>query len=140
MATTYTADAAQSYAPVPGHGLGGSLKVVTETYEVSTALVINDVIEMVRVPKGAEVVDIILVTDDLDTGTALTLDVGTGDDVDYFIAASTVGRAGGVARASEATAHPLTLSAEDTIDVHVSAAPTGGGTGTVSLTVLFKLP
>ena len=72
---------------------------------------------------------------------AHALDVGTGDDVQHFIAASTVAQAGGVARASAATAQPLTLTQDDTVDVNVRAAPaTGAVTGTVTLHVFFLPP
>lgn len=138
MASTFTATKAAANYPVY-QPKAGELGCVTSTYEVTTALVVNDVIEMVRLPKGATVVDIILVTDDLDSdGTpAITLDVGYGGNDDYFLAASTIGQAGGIVRASAATAFPLTLTEEDTIDVHVDTAPDAGGVGTISLTVLY---
>ncbi|MNR50356.1 hypothetical protein D3C85_1698620 [compost metagenome] len=79
-----------------------------------------------------------VVVSDLDTATGITLDVGYGTDPDYFIAASTVGQTGGVARASAVTALPLTLTTNDTIDVLVKAAPTTGTTAfTVTITVFF---
>lgn len=138
MASTFTATKAAATYPVY-QPKAGELGCVTSTYEVSTALIINDVIEMVRLPKGATVVDCILVVDDLDSdgSPAITLDVGYGDNDDYFIAANTVGQAGGLVRASAATAFPLTLTAEDTIDVHVDTAPAAGGTGTITLTVMY---
>ncbi len=132
-ASTFTSTQGGSYNLYqPRGGEGAS---VTETYEVTTALVINDVIQMVKVPKNCTVTDVKLIVDDLDTGTTITLSVGNGDDPDYFISASTVGQAGGVARADAATGFPLALTANDTIDVLVAAAPTGGGTGTVTLVV-----
>ena len=138
MASTFTATKAAATYPVY-QPKAGELGCVTSTYEVGTALIVNDIIEMVRVPKNATVVDVILVTDDLDSdGTpAITLDVGYGGNYDYFIAASTVGQAGGVARMAAATAFPLTLTEEDTIDVHVDTAPDAGGTGTITLTVMY---
>lgn len=93
-------------------------------------------IEMVRVPPNCTVTDVILTTDDLDSGTTLTLDVGYGTNDDYFIAASTVGQAGGIVRASASTALPLAFTASDTIDVKVKALGTTT-VGTIWLTVMY---
>ena len=110
--------------------------VAVGTYELTAALVVDDVIEMVRVPAGCTVTDVTLITDDLDTGTALTLDVGYGGNDDYFIAASTVGQAGGLVRASAATAFPLAFTSEDTIDVHVDTAPGSIGAGPIAVNLV----
>ncbi len=126
----------------PGVGDGKSLKCVTASYSLTAALALNDVLQSPQIQAGSTVVDVMVVVSDLDTGgsPAITLDVGYGDDPDYFIAASTVGQAGGVARASAITAQPLTLAKNDTIDVLVKAAPaTGATTGTITLSV-FLLP
>ena len=140
MATTYTATAAGANVPTHGHGIVGNLKVVTEVHEISAAIVINDVFQMVSVPAGAVVVDVMLVTDDIDTNVTplATMDVGYGGDVNYFIAASTIGRTGGVARADASTAFPLKFSSRDTIDIHFAAAPaTSATSGTFSLSVFY---
>lgn len=128
---------------VPGIGDGHGVKAVVGIFTLTAALALNDLILSPIVPKGATVFDVIVAVTDLDTGgsPSITLDVGYGADPDYFIAASTVGQAGGVARASAATAKPLVLDANDTIDVLVKAAPaTGATSGTVSITVLFLPP
>lgn len=125
---------------VPGIGDGHGIKAVSGVYSLAAALALNDVIQSPIIGAGSTVLDVIVVVTDLDTnGTpTITLDVGYGDDPDYFIAASTVGQAGGVARASAVTAKPLLLTANDTIDVLVKAGPaTGATTGTVSITVIF---
>ena len=72
--------------------------------------------------------------DDLDTGTALVLDVGDGADTDRIIDGSTSGQAGGVDKEDAAFA-PHTYTADDTIDILVQVAPGGGGTGTIELWV-----
>lgn len=99
----------------------------------STAL---GTIEMIKVPRNCVVTDVILATDDLDSGTTLTLDVGYGVNDDYFIAASTIGQAGGIARASAVTGLPLAFTAPDTIDVKVKALGTTAA-GTIWLTVFY---
>jgi hypothetical protein len=132
-ASTFTAEQAGSFNLFQPRG--GEAASIVSTFEVGTALVINDVLQMVKVPRDCTVTDVILVVDDLDTGTTITLGVGYGGNPDYFIVASTVGQDGGLARADAVTAFPLELSANDTIDVLVVAAPTGGGVGTVTLVV-----
>ncbi|WP_439684859.1 hypothetical protein MNJPNG_04960 [Cupriavidus oxalaticus] len=143
MATTFNSTNTGAANAVPGIGDGHGLKAVVGVYTLAAALVINDVIQSPTVPKGATVLDVMVVTTDLDTNGAptITLDVGYGTDPDYFVAASTIGQTGGVVRASAATAKPLTLTENDTIDVLVKAAPaTGATSGTISIVVTFLPP
>lgn len=128
------------------------LVAVTATYTLAAALVINDVIEMIELPPGCVPVDVILDAEDLDSGTTLTLDVGImeGDVGDTtvvnrttgaeFIAASTVGQAGGVARAAVAGFTRIAPSdARRSIGVKAKAAAAGAGAGDeISLTVLYR--
>lgn len=140
MATLLMKNAQGRSDQMTGVGDAKSLKCATVSYSLAAALALNDVLQGPMLQAGSTVVDVSLVTTDLDSnGTpTITLDVGYGGDPDYFIAASTVGQAGGIARASAATAQPLTLESNDTIDVTVHAAPaTGATTGTVTLSVFF---
>lgn len=143
MATIAMSPLAGRSAAKSGVGDAKSLKCATTQVVLTAALALNDVLQGPALQKGSTIVDVMLVTSDLDTNGAptITLDVGTGDDVQHFIAASTVGQAGGVARASAVTAQPLTLTQDDTVDVNVRAAPaTGATTGTVTLHVFFLPP
>ena len=116
----------QSFKPFPS----GAVGVRYAKFEASTALALNDVIQIVDVFSGETVHDVIIKTDDLDTGTALVLDVGDGSDPDYYIDGSTVGQAGG-SDEKDANVAPKEYSADDTIDILVQVAPGGGGTGTI---------
>ena len=116
----------QSFKPFPS----GAIGVRYASFEASTALALNDVIQIVDVFSGETVHDVIIKTDDLDTGTALVLDVGDGSDTDYYIDGSTVGQAGGTDE-KDANVAPKEYSADDTIDILVQVAPGGGGTGTI---------
>lgn len=116
--------------------------VVQGSYELSAALVINDVIQMVKIPKNAVVDEVILGTDDLDTGgsPAIVLEVGDSGDTDRYIAASTVAQAGGVVRLGTVDGMGYTYTAETTIDIKVPTAPaTGTTTGTLKLTVIYHM-
>lgn len=115
-------------------------------YEAAVALVIDDIIQMVKVPLGATILDIILSVDDMDGGSALVLDVGDGNDDDRYILGTTIGQGGGTVRlgqgitgAAAANALNYTYTAEDTIDVHVDTAPASVGTGTIALAVIYTM-
>jgi len=82
---------------------------INGTFIVPAGVAANDVIEMVALPAGYVPLDVTLDTEDLDTATASSLNVGilSGDYgvVDNtrvcgaeFIAASTIGQTGGIAR------------------------------------------
>jgi len=116
----------QSFKPFPS----GAVGVRYAKFEATTALALNDVIQIADVFSGETVHDIVIKTDDLDTGTALVLDVGDGSDADYYIDGSTVGQAGGTDE-KDANVAPKEYSADDTIDILVQVAPGGGGTGTI---------
>lgn len=143
MATTYSSS--KVAATVQARS-GIDITAVYMTYEASVALVIDDIIQMVKVPLGATVLELILSVDDLDTGSTLVLDVGDGSDDDRYILGSTIGQGGGTVRlgsgitgATAANALNYAYTAEDTIDVHVDTAPAGGGTGTVALAVIYTM-
>lgn len=125
---------------IPARDALDGVQSVTGKYSLTAALVLNDVIQMVKIPAGHQVVDVILSADDLDTnGTPLiSLTVGDGDDTARFIAASTIGRTGGVARLDQKAGLQKVYTAEDTVDVKVSAAPaTGAVTGDITCTVKY---
>jgi hypothetical protein len=141
MATTFNATKSfgAPYA-VAGVGDGQQAKVMVCEYTWSAALVINDIFQSPMLPKGAVVYDVMVCTSDMDTATSVTLDVGYGTDPDYFVAASTIGQTGGVVRASAATAKPLTLTVNDTIDVLVKAAPgTSTTSGSISMAIFYVM-
>ena len=141
---TFTADEAAATAPAKGEGMSGNCKVVVAEYEITAALALNDVVQMVKVPAGAIVSNVVLATDDLDTnGTpAIVLDVGDGGDTDRYIDGSTVGQAGGITDSSNLAIDGIgyTYSVEDTIDGLVQVAPaTGATSGTIKLIVSYTI-
>ena len=137
MATLQTSKVAST---VQARG-GTDITAVYATYELGAALALNDVIEMVKVPAGATILDIILHTTDLDTGGSptITLDVGDGADPDRFMDGLIIGRTGGRAIVDQAgLLHKYT--AEDTIDVLVQAGPaTGATSGSIKMVVYYTM-
>lgn len=139
MASTYVATNAGTGVQ-PHAGIG--VHTAYSSYELTAALVVDDVIQMLKVPIGAIILDVVLSTDDLDTSGSptLVLDVGDGDNDDRLISASTVGQAGGVAYMDEIDALLYQYTADDTIDVSVKTAPaTGASSGTINLAVTYTM-
>lgn len=143
MATTYSSS---KVAATVQARAGIDITAAYMTYEAAVALVIDDIIQMVKVPLGATVLELILSVDDLDGGSALVLDVGDGADDDRYILGTTIGQGGGTVRlgsgvtgAAAAGALNYAYTAEDTIDVHVDTAPASVGTGTVALAVIYTM-
>lgn len=133
---TLTMPRAHGANVMAGVGDGQSLKAAACTYTLAAALAGDDVLVGPTIQKGATVLDVILHTTDLDTGTpAIMLDVGIPGDADKFIDGSNVGQAGGTARGVFA---PYTMEADQPVQVTVATGPDAGATtGTVSLTVIF---
>lgn len=139
---TFNTDLAVSNSGFTGPG-GGVVFVREAVYTLTAALALNDVIQMIPVAAGERVVDLQLISEDLDTnGTpAIVLDVGDGDDTDRYIDGSTIGQTGGMARLGQGVATDAAAiavnrlyAAADTIDVLVQVAPaTGATTGTIRL-------
>ena len=119
-----------SFKPFPD----GNLGVRYAKFTATTAIAVNDVIQMVDVFAGETVHNVKIKTTDLDTGTALVLDVGDGSDTDYYIDGSTIGQAGG-SDELDANVAPKTYTADDTIDVLAQVGPGGGGTGDIEIWV-----
>lgn len=124
--------------PIPYAHRAGQIVAVYSVFEAATALALNDTIEMCIKPIGLRVIDCVLVTDDLDTGTALVLDVGfKGGDTAAFIDGSTIGQAGGMERMTNAAglilADSVAVDAEQTVQILAQVGPTGGGLGTIKL-------
>lgn len=154
-AETLTTNRAADSFPVAGIGEAGTLKVATGTYELAANVETGDIFEMCKVPKNAVVVMGWVYGDDLDTGTeALDMDVGwaangvdavdtdgfgnlgtwTGDaTTDIKPEVSIYYPFGGVLR----TAGPKKFGAETTIQIYANTAANAGGTGTLTVVVLY---
>ncbi|MDQ0135666.1 hypothetical protein J2T08_003587 [Neorhizobium galegae] len=85
----------------------------------TAAPALNDILELAPIPVGCRVMDLILDTDDMDSGTVLTCDVGVMSGLfgvndnartvgAEFFSASTLLQAGGVARPTLKTAFRVT--------------------------------
>lgn len=134
---TFQSDKAQTTVTRREPSSAGVTAVVADL--VVTAAATNDVFEMVKIPRGAVIYDVILTAANIDTGTALVMTVGDGGDTDRFITLSTVGQAGGIARMNNQAGAGYSFTADDTIDITVTTGATGieAGSPVVTLIVLY---
>lgn len=136
MATTFTTPALNT--PATSASWGGQAVTAYAELALTVAPVINDVYQMIKVPKGARVISVTLGSDDIDTGTAVTLDLGDGGDVNRYISASTIGQTGAApATAILKTGYAYVYTEDDTIDILASAAPTTFAAGTIRCSVTY---
>ena len=145
MASTF--QSAKAKAGIPARaGLG--ICSVSGSYTFLAALVDEDIIEMVKIPAGATILDWILdiPATGLDTGTAIVWCLGDGTTEARFFTGAVQGRssAGAIVRPGDtgkvvgSTQYQYT--AEDTIDFKVKTAPTTGvAEGTMKLTVFYTM-
>lgn len=108
-----------------------------------TALVINDVIQMINVPAGARVLEVKLNTERLDTGTSGGVCVGDGTLTNRLLTVNTTAcRTGGLfsMNVGGTTGAFFQYTVNDTIDILCVTAPeTGVTTATVSLVATLAI-
>jgi len=151
MSTVYGVERTLAITPTGANQLApgllnGRVRVAKCTYEAS-ALASGSIVEMVELPVGAKVFEIILHTDNLQNNT--TIAVGDYEDADRYLDAvdcgaaettqmmgTTTGNIGGRWYEIDQTYTGKTVAAgTDTIITLTTAA--GEATGTIVLTVLY---
>lgn len=139
MATAYKSNKITNQVPARA-GIPG-LNAVSEVFTFPAAPVVNDTVEMVLLPKGAVICEMVLDATDLDTGSpAILLQVGDGTTADKYLAANAVAQAGGVVRCLDKPGIiGVPLAADTKIVVKVSTGPATGAVGNIGLTVLYNL-
>jgi len=120
-----TTTVAYSYEPPGGYSLPPA-GVVVRSFQMRTvtaAIVINEVLGEVTLPKGAKVVNTGYQASDLDAdgAPAFTADIGDADNDDRFVAASTVGQAAGATTPANLVAGSMGYKYEATTAVQLTA-------------------
>jgi len=118
---------------MPGVGDGQSAKVTSSNYTFAAAPATGDIIQSALIQAGSVITDVKVVLSGF--GANSTFEVGYGDDTDYWIVSGS-GVTGGVFRDSAATARPLVLVTNDTVDVKINAAGATAA-GTVDIIVTY---
>lgn len=158
--TIYVLPAAEQSGPIPVAYPDCAGDVVVNRYEIDlgsaplkgVTLAADDVLDIGIIPATAQVVDVVIDSDDLDTdgSPALAFDVGvltgtpgtTGTRTcgNEFFAASTVAQAGGVARMTKKEGFRVARANTDTsVGVKITtAADVQTSTGKIGVSVFIK--
>lgn len=130
MATLQALKVSSTTEQMPGIGDGQSAKMAASQIVTTAAPASGDVIQGPLLQAGSVVLDVTVVHSGF--GASGAFEVGYGVDTDYFaVAAAAV--TGGVVRTSAATAQPLVLATNDTIDVRMTGT---GATAAVTITII----
>jgi len=106
---------------------------------VTTAFAATDTITGPKIPAGAYLWDLILDVTDIDSGSTSVLDVGISGTAQKFIAASTVGRAGGIARMSAAGTLGYSPTSDTAVIVTCNATANTAVAGTVTIGIAYTV-
>lgn len=149
MSTKYGTSCAAGSGIQPRAGLAICSVTGLQTNDANTDLNTADVLQMVKIPKGATILDVIVSVNaaGLDTGATVAYSVGdtdATDDTDRYItaAAGIIGRssAGGVVRMNNPAGAGYKFEADGTIDlVFTAGAGTNVATGVITLTAIYTM-
>lgn len=134
---TRTTDATASTAPAKGLRVGLNEVYGTYSYGAGLSASAGDVIQMVKVPKGARVTYVALSGGSGDMLASL----GDGVSTARYLASTTMGSALSVIRTMTLHAQnvPYVYSTDDTIDVTIGTISVGTITGGFHLTCIFSM-
>lgn len=123
-------------------------------YDLAAALVLNDVLDLGFLPAGHVPVDVMMLSDDVDTGATPLIILSCGilnaaktaissaaaDGGAAWIVSSTVGQAGGLVRPTTvAIGRVATSESPRSVGIHITAAPaTGTATGKIGLILSYR--
>jgi hypothetical protein len=135
MATFLSNQLTPPVTPTPGVGLGGrTLHWARAEITTTAALTTADSLELFDVPARARLMaGGFIKTADLDTGTTLTLNIGTAATPTLLASASNVGQAGGVALFTLATGIDVLLTTRTRFRIVPQANATGWTNGLISV-------
>lgn len=126
---------------------GPEVVAVRGEFDCTTLIpALNDVIELVPLPPETVLVDAVLDCDDLDSATAMVMDVGVLNTIKdgmaaggTLISASNIGQTGGVVRATAKESFRVAASSvERSVGVKVTTAAGTKVAGKIGLTVFYK--
>ena len=113
--------------------------VITEIYSaaVTTSLALNDTVTGPKIPANCTLLNVILDSDDLDSGTSIKWDVGISGTAAKFISASTVSQAGGIATANVAGTVGYTPTSDTAVIAKVNTAAGTAVAGTIRIAIVY---
>lgn len=141
MAKAFPTNSTGARRPAKTSVSSNQLCFVGETIAVTAAQAgaINTLLGSCYLPKGAEIVGIVLDSDDLDSGgsPAITLSIGDAGSAARLLAANTVAQAGGVVVTPSKGAIGYQYTAETLVQVKVVAAAATGQAGTLKYGISY---
>jgi len=150
--TYYSPDCRSGNNVVPRARLGmcsvsGAFNIETVGEGGGVAFVDEDVVQMVKIPAGATILDFVVDVPPLESSTALRWSLGDGDSESRFVLNSSVGisSAGGIVRPGSTGgvvgSTQYAYAADDTIDFKIKTVASGTPvtTGIIKLTVFYTM-
>lgn len=129
-----TITATKAQVGVQPKGLRVGLVAVTTTYSLAASLSVGDVIQMIKVPKGATPVYVAVSSG---SGAAV---VGVGDGISASRYINILSDSVGTTLTPINQVYvPYTYSTDDTIDITVSLVSTGVATGGFNMIAIFSM-
>lgn len=136
MTTTYAATNAAG--PVAAHGQAGAMQVEYAIVNITTAPVINDILQFFTLPPNARIHSAVLKASDMDSSTGILIDIGDAGSATRYFSSSTVGQAGTVDSTMAAGGRFYKTTAKTAIVGLIHTAPSGtGATGTCELAISY---
>lgn len=124
---------------------GSLLHCVSERVGIATGdLTLNNVIPLVKLPRGAVVTDVVLRVSDMDSGSAGVVSVGVPGDTERYIRrvscqAAGVFRSGNDATAAGTMITATALAADTVVGLLVQTAPGTAVAGTADIFVTYVM-
>ncbi|SRR6266404_1564379 len=134
---TLTATAAQSTVPAK-YRVNGTITRVVD-YTVNPALSAGDVIQMMRVPNGACIVDVKFASDLFGGGNATITGVGDGNSANRYIGSASTSNSIATVISMSSSGLGYSYSAEDTIDITIGTVTSASAVGTLRLAVAYTM-
>lgn len=137
---TLTASAAQANVPAK-YSINCDITRIVDYSIGATAnpnLSTGDVIQMMKVPNGACILDVWVITDQL-TGGNYTITVGDGNSANRYFASLSTGSTSSINKMSATAGFGYSYSAEDTIDITLGTVTTATAAGILRLCVTYTM-
>lgn len=134
MATKYSDKAQDGIQP---KGLSVGLTSTTAVYSLASSLSVGDVIQMIKVPKGAELIS--MTVGFVDAGANIgTVNVGDGVDADRY--GTALAYSSTMAQLPiDTSLAPYVYSVDDTIDITVLSVSAASVEGSLVMRAIFSM-
>lgn len=121
--------------------VGPFVIVDSVTTSITANVTANDIIESIKVPRGARILEVIAAATDMDTGGSPTMSfqVGDGGSASRFIGTSVIPTTAGIVRMDQFGGVNYQYTADDTIDIKWIAVAATFAAGTISLIVMYRM-